>query len=425
MKLSRCSFMVGAALFLVRHACFPQAATAVPFLLIPPSPEANGMGGASSAFVSMHPMAPLENAGQMGFFAMSNFMNAGIYAPPSHQIAGYDLPDLSYSTLAVNAGVNLHDLCHFPFPLSLGIGYARVSFDLGQFTLTSSAGPTAIGSFSSYETSDNILFGAGVDYWVKLGFGVNYKIINSHLAPIGAESEQGTGNAEVGAYDIGILLQIPVTGIATKLGADFQILPGKTTPFLNLTLGYAKRNIGDGVLYVEGSQSDPLPRIAACGAGVEFGAESKMIACGWNLIDVVFTSEAEELLVTRYSDGTWAYLPGSGAIDFVDNVILGESGDQITHRKGWKVDIAEILSIRGGSVAGTLSDYSTAGFGIRLAGVLKLVSALGPDDPGGWAESLFTNIDVQYDYGKHEYFAAGQISESFSSIALVLKRIPF
>ena len=411
--------------FVIQRECFPQGAPAVPFLLISSSPETNGMGGVSSASVSMHPMAPLGNVGQIGLFAMDNFVNGGIYASKTFPFASYGYSEISYQVVAFNAGFNLRDLFDVPVPLSVGVGYGRISFDLGEFAITSSAGPSIIGTFKSYEVCDNIILGAGIDSWVRFGFGVNFKMINSHLSPIGTEAEQGSGSASASAYDVGAILQVPVTEIISRLGTGLSVLPGKTRPVLDLTMGYAKRTIGDGISYVAGVESDLLPRAAALGVGIEFGFESRIIGEGWRILGVTISREADAVLVSRSPDGSWSYVSGSGPIRFIDNVIGGKSSPLITQRKGWRLDCAEIFSFRGGSVAENQGVYSTAGWGLRLSGLCKLISVVAGDLGNSLPGFLLKNIDVQYDHAHYTYAPAAREGPSYSSISLVLRKMPF
>jgi len=408
-----------------QRECLPQGVTAVPFLLISSSPDINGMGGVSSASVSLHPMASLGNAGQLGLFGMNNFVNGGIYASKTSPFAGYGPSEASYNVVAFNLGFNLRDLLDIPVPLNVGVGYGRISLDLGEFAITTSSGPSVIGRFRSYEVCDNIVLGAGFDSWVRIGIGVNFKIINSHLTPVGTEAEQGSGSANASAYDVGAILQVPVTEIMSRLGTDLSVLPGKTRPVLDVTMGYAKRTIGGDISYTGGRLTDPLPRAAALGTGIEFGFESSSIAEGWRVLTIAITREADAVLVSRSPDGSWSYVSGSGPIRFIDNVIDGKSSPLITQRKGWRLDCAEIFTVRGGSVVEYQREYSTAGWGLRLSGLLKVISVFAGDFGNSLPGFLLKNVDIQYDHAHYEYAPIVADGPSYSSISLVLRKMSF
>ena len=117
--------------------------------------------------------------------------------------------------------------------------------------------------------------------------------------------------------------------------------------------------------------------------------------------------EANDILVERHSDGTWDYVGGAGEISFVDDVVLGKSNSAITQRKGWKVEIGEVVSLRGGSVNGPTSlyydGYTTNGFGIRLSGIWKAFFALGAEEGNAWLTFMRENIDLRSDYAKSLY----------------------
>jgi hypothetical protein len=50
------------------HQSYSQGESGVPFLLIHPSPEANGRGNTAVAFLSDNPIATLANPAQLGIF---------------------------------------------------------------------------------------------------------------------------------------------------------------------------------------------------------------------------------------------------------------------------------------------------------------------------------------------------------------------
>jgi hypothetical protein len=422
MNLPPRSILIAALLLSAASSAPGQGESAVPFLLLPVSPETNGMGGISSAFISAHPLAPTGNPAQLGLFSMANFANAGIFLAESNISPWSGLAFPLYRALAVNAGVNLHDWSGLP--LGVGIGYSRIHLDLGEYIVTSPTGPQEVGRVQSYEVADNISIAIGIDSGVKIGAGASIKFINSHLGALGTESGEAEAAASVTGYDIGLLLSVPAVEIASRAGANLTIPSLHIVPLLDLTVGFSKSNLGDRVTYVDPDQADPLPRQACLGAGVEGGIVSTLLPDGWKLLTAGLYREASDVLVLRHTDGTWEYTGGVGDVDFIDNVIAGKPGSTITQRKGWQIDAAEFLSFRGGSVQEPGAAYTTTGFGVKLGGLLKAVSAFTLQEKGSWIGFIMENLDVRYDWSEFEY-ASLRHSVSYSCLSVSLKRFPF
>jgi hypothetical protein len=414
--------LIAALLLTAARSAQSQGEAAVPFLLLPVSPETNGMGGITSAFISEHPFAPSSNPAQLGLFSLTNFVSAGTFLQETNVSSWLGLEIPRYRALAFNAGLNLHE--YTGLPLGVGLGYSRIHLDLGKFVVSGPSGPEPIGTVESYETADNISLAIGIDTGVKIGAGASIKFINSHLGAIGSESEVGEASASVTGYDIGLLVKVPVIDLAARAGANLAIPSLHVAPLLDLTLGYSKRNLGNEVTYVDPNQADPLPRTALLGAGIEAGIVSTLVPDGWRLLSGGLYREAGDLLVLRHNDGTWEYTGGVGDVDLIDNVIAGKPGSTITQRKGWQIDVAEFVSFRGGSVHEPYVEYTTTGFALKLGGLLKALSTFTPEDKAPWVDLLMENLDVRYDWSELEY-GPGRGSVGYSSLCVILKRIPF
>jgi hypothetical protein len=89
--------VLGIVLVLWTMPVHAQSEAAVPFLLIPPSIEANGMGGISTSVSSDDAIAPLQNAGQLGLFSLRGFLNAGFYAPATEVLPQFNVSGMEYS----------------------------------------------------------------------------------------------------------------------------------------------------------------------------------------------------------------------------------------------------------------------------------------------------------------------------------------
>ena len=399
-----------------------QGESAVPFLLISSAPEGNGMGGTSATQPTQDALATISNPGQLGMFTLNNIFGASTYAPRTDWLPQFNISGLTYGTTAVDIGYNFRDLLSLPFSLSAGVGYSRVYIDLGTFTLTNSSGPTPIGTFNADETSESICTAVGLEYYVKFGIGVNFKRIESNLSPVGTEQEQGDGNGRSSAVDFGVLLDVPIARIVSDLArTSFDISPN-TAPFLDLSFGYVKANVGDKIVYIDAAQADPLPRTAIAGLGAELGLSSNAGSSEWKLASFRLAHQADDLLIVRHPDGSSEYQSGLGDIQFVDNVILGKANSKATVRKGWQVQVAEFLYLRGGSVDGHGLAYSTSGFSICLGGFLKFLGLVSPSlEKASWVDFMGKHFDLQYHSSKYSDTTSPINGTSSAALNLVVK----
>ena len=399
-----------------------QGESAVPFLLISSSPEGNGMGGTAATQPTRDALATISNPAQLGIFTLNNMFGASTYTPRTNWLPQFNISGLTYGTTAINGGYNLRDLLSLPFSLSAGIGYSRVHIDLGTFTVTSSSGPAPIGTYSSNETSESICTAIGLEYYVRFGIAMSFKRIESNLSSVGTEQEQGGGSARSSATDFGLLLDVPLARIVSDLAkTSFDIAP-KTSPFLDLSFGYVKANVGSEMVYIEGSQADPLPRTAIVGLGAEFGLTSNPGPSEWKLASFRVAHQADDLLVVRNPDGSSDYQSGLGDIQFVDNVILGMANSKATVRKGWQVQVAEFLYLRGGSVEGPGLVYSTSGYSVCLGGALHLLGLVSPSlGKESWVGFVAEHFDLQYHSSKYDETTSPIGGTTSAALNLVVK----
>lgn len=423
MKTSLFAFLIAVEILLFPTQSRSQGETAVPFLLITTSPEGNGMAGTTASQPTTDAFATIANPGQLGLISLRNLFNASTYVPRTDWLPQYNLPDLSYGVTALNAGYNVRELLSLPFDLSAGIGYSRVSLNLGTFAVTNSSGPTVISTFDSEEHCDSYSFGIGLDYFVRLGLGFNLKNIESHLSPIGTESEMGNGSASVSATDFGLLLEVPIVGLFTDLsGASLNVSP-QITPFLDLSFGYTKANVGNEMSYIGAAPADPLPRTATAGLGIEAGLMGKSGNSDWKLVSFRLARQADDILVVRYEDGTFEYQSGLGDIGFSDNVVLGHTNDKVTMRRGWQVEVAEVLCLRGGSVESPKRSYTTSGYSISLGGLMKLVNLIvaGPGAQESWIGFVADHCDLQFHTATYDQTHSPIAGTRSQSLNLVVK----
>lgn len=167
-----------------------QGESAVPFLLIHPSPNANGWGNVGTAVVSDNPISVIANPAQLGMFSLDKYFSASTYAPKTQWLPEFGLSDLTYSVWAISGGYNLSNELPLPFPVSIGAGYSRINLNLGEFIRTNESGQE-IGRFSAFETSEQFSVGVGLDVYAKLSIGWNFKKIVSSLS---LSHRDGNGN---------------------------------------------------------------------------------------------------------------------------------------------------------------------------------------------------------------------------------------
>jgi hypothetical protein len=426
MRTVRPAILLVVCLLFANSSASSQGEAALPFLLITPSIDGNGMGGVGTSVGSDNATATLQNPAQLGLFGLHGLVNAAFYAPKTDWLPEFNLSGLTYETWAVNGALKVNRFVDLPFQLALGVGYSRVNLDLGRFAFTNSSGPAVISYFNAWEKSSGWTVGAGLDFVVKLSAGVTFKSVESHLSPIGSEVGQGSGTVDVKARDYGVMALVPLMDVITATSGASLEFASKLRPLLDVGFGYARSNVGDSVSYLSAAQSDPLPRKAAVGLYLEAGALSSAFNSTWKPLSFMIVRETEDILVTRFDTGSWKYQDGLGDIKFVDNLILGKYSPNVLTRRGWQVQAGEMVYVRGGSVEGPGLKYETSGYTLRLGGVFKIIMFLSPEARGaGWFRIMADVLDFQYTSAKYSSTNSPIRDTSFKGINIVLKGIPF
>jgi hypothetical protein len=403
-----------------------QGETALPFLLITPSIDGNGMGGIGTSVASDNATATIQNPAQLGLFGLRGLLNASIYTPRADWLPEFNLSGLTYDVWAVNGAVPVHKFVDLPFGLAVGAGYSRTNLDLGRFAVTTLTGPAVIGYFDAWERSSNVTVGIGLDCVVKLSAGMTFKSVESHLSPVGTESEQTGGSANVSARDYGIMALLPLPELVEEAGAGSCELAQQLKPLLDVGFGYAQCNRGGAVVYADAAQSDPLPRKAALGLSVEAGVVYSGFDPAWKPVSYMLVHEAEDILVKRANNGVWSYQEGLGDIGFMDHVIAGKTSPDVWVRKGWQVQAGEMVYIRGGSVHAPGLNYETSGYTLRLGGIFKVIMLLSPEArEAGWFRFLASVLDLQYTSAHYSGTSSPIRDTAFKGINIVVRSIPF
>jgi len=399
---------------------FAQGESAMPFLLLTPFAEANGMGEASVGNHTDDPLAPMVNPAHLGMLARHTWFSFGYNY--TNRLPLFQQSDLSLQTFAFNGGVNLKKLDENLPPVSIGLGFSRLYLDLGEFVRMSTSGPEPIGTYEAWESSNQFTAGIEVDFWIRAAAGVTFRSVTSHLSPVGTEQEPGVGEAEATLHDVGFLVDIPLVGIVSELmGEPIEPIPS-IFPYFDWSFGVARNNLGqESITYIDSAQADPLPRQARAGMGLGFGVQFRKETLDWRIIGLKWTIEASDLLVRRNAEG-WKYQEGLGDIRFFDEVILGRTNSETEKRSGWEVSLLEILSLRGGRyeedpMRGNRR-FTTTGWGVRLAGIPKLLRALDvPLGGEGIAGFLLAHLDVRFDSSQRTH---PLLDDRFDSVCLVI-----
>jgi len=255
--------------FLGNRALYAQGEAAVPFLLISPGARNGGMGEAGVALVN-DATAIYWNPAGLAF----QYENPETDKPREITFMHVKwLPQFHFNDLFYDYMAGRY---YIP---TLGMVGASITYlNLGENVHTSETGDK-LDTFSSFE------YAIALSYATKLkeniGLGVNAKIIQSDLAPVGIS---------VGAEDR--------PGKATSFAVDVGVLWTPDYAFLNrrLNLGASLSNFGPKVTYIDKDQADPLP------TNLRLGLAYKAYDDGFNSLTFVY--DANRLLVVRNSDGT-------------------------------------------------------------------------------------------------------------------------
>ncbi|NIR50102.1 hypothetical protein GWO43_16485 [candidate division KSB1 bacterium] len=382
-----------------------QSEAAVLFMLIQPSTRANGMAGASVASAEHDALSVAFNPAHIGLAAMDRSLHAEFYPSKTNWLPGFGIEGLTFEAGSILLGYNFRRL-NESIPVSVGFGYSKVRINLGEQVITDETGPEPIATFSSSEEADIWSVGVGLDYFVKLGFGFNFKSIESNLSSVGAGAEIGTGRATANVHDFGVLLHWPILQTISELSENsFEILIPGLHPFLMPGFGYSKSNIGDSILFENANQADPLPRVARMALSVNTGLMYSTATIDLGVLSFEWSSEAEDGLVTRDPDGSFEYEGGLGDIDVFDNVLGGNADQNVQNTSGWELEFLDVFAIRRGSLddVGGSRLFDADGYGISLSGALKLARILSPKLYSSRILTFVQNhFDIQYDHSSFD-----------------------
>jgi hypothetical protein len=391
---------------------FAVSEAALLFLLISPSPRANGMGDTFMALPANDAMASIYNPGSLGIFALQNYAFIGFYP---HHVQW--LPSLTsgefYNCDAINFGFKINK------GIFAGIGYHRISLDLGDQYFTNSRG-NPIAAFQSWERVRALTFGIGGNFGVKIGLGMSIKYIESQLGGTRIDSVFSPAKADIFAYDLGGVVQVPL----------FEILHNsiylpftdhlRLQPLFVSAIGYSINNYGGEVTYTDEAQADPIPRVARIGYSIDAGILMNYKKTDWRLISFKWAREAEDLFVKR-NGSQIKYQSGLGDIDFFHDLIEWKSNPNIVKRQGWELNFGEIFYYRKGKYEDPEGQvfYKTTGYGIGIAGLLKLTQFVSTNQT---LKFFVDHFDIQYHWSEIEISPINPLyGTKFKGLNLVIK----
>jgi hypothetical protein len=409
--------LVSCLLFTLEQSARAQSGIAS----LQPSADQNGMAGIGVSLPSDNATATFSNPAQLGIFSLFGNLNASTLVTRKNWLG---TGGVNVNAYAANAGLNLGKVLDLPIQCSLGAGYSKETLDWGPIPITTEQYPDGTGLFVSWSDRYEIYtIAAGVNWLVKLGLGYNFKVVNEELPSFDSISYHLKG-ARTDAHDYGAMLKVPVIEIASRFSDHEMMISPKLRPFFNIILGYARTNISD---YSSPSYTAPLDRTAALGLTLEAGLETTIQGRNWNLFSVVWAREVRDLLTVEEvfyrTNGPNSYIvdfkSGLGDIKPVDNLILGRSYGRVDLQKGWQVQIADFIYVRGGHYEGTAYSYTTYGTSVELNGLLKLLAAFDlVDIDTSPFDFLVDHFDLQYHFSG---YTNGSSGTTFKAINLVIK----
>jgi len=397
-------------LFLILSSCssiYSQSAGGAIFLLIPPSPTMNGLGGIGVSLPSDDPYS--------GYFNPANGLNN--FQGTSYSHSKMSTPWLQSLTDDILLEYEVWNLGLIPrhYPVKFVLSFHKTFLNLGEQIRTDEAGHF-LGTSEFNMKADALTLGIGYQGYLKnipidFSFGYTRKTVIQNFV-LGKSSDD--------LNDYGLLFSLPFSLKQTSIkklkliddAFDFNIKP---------SFGYSVSNIGKDIAFPS-YNADPTPKYLRIGISTSTVISFKS---KWNLLEWKGgRSASDELIVPRYnSDDPIKYQSGLGDVDFFKNVIKSESDSLLTIHRGDEWTILDIFTFRKGrkiDITGKI-DLQTSGYGYRLAGVFKMLYFLLDDQT---FEIIPKFIDVQYNYSKWEQYPGHPLHDTeFESLSITFNNI--
>ncbi len=385
---------------------YSQSAGAI-FLLIPPSPTMNGLGGIGVCLPSDDPFS--------GYFNPANGLNFLEGVSYSHSRMGTPWMQPLADDLYLEYEVWNLGLIPKHYPVKFVISFHKTFLDTGEQLRVDEYG-NIIDAFQTYMKVDALTLGIGYKGQLNkipfdFSFGYTRKTATENFWAVKSSDDLN---------DYGLLFSLPFSLKQTSIkklksiyaAFDFNIKP---------SFGYSVSNIGKDIAFSSHS-ADPTPKYLRIGISTSTVLSYKS---KWNLLEWEGgRSASDELVKPRYnSDDPIKYQFGLGDVDFFENVLKSKTDSLVTIHRGDEWTILDIYTFRKGreiDLSGRI-DLQTSGYGYRLAGVFKILYFLLGDPI---FETIPKFIDVQYNYSKWEQYPGHPLHDTeFESLSITFNNI--
>ncbi len=239
----------------------PESRAAANFLLYQPSARSAGLGDA--------------------YVAIADDANATFFNPAAlADDQGRSLSTTFYKPVPSLANDIFTSFGSYTQPMR-GVGNFGISLiytSLGTQFRTGEQGEE-LGEFTSFGIAFGISYGAHITKNISLG--ITTKLIHENLAAQGAGDEAGSGTGTSFAGDIGFLWK-----------------PGD-----RFSLGWALRNVGPNMTFIDADQSDPLPQNFTIGFGYKVLQRKRYTLLFTTDVYKPLADEGFESFISGWSDG--------------------------------------------------------------------------------------------------------------------------
>ena len=421
MKSEKVKLLLVALMFSINLSA--QGEAAVPVLTLSQSPQLFGMGQVGVSVTFDDPLAFYHNPAILGFQSRDNNFSTSILTDKVNWMGRmYD-----FNVFGFNFGYNLERT--FPFiPISVGLGYSKAKMSYGTYWHFSS-NSELIGTASPYDEFSTISFGASLEYYSVLSFGISNKSVKSK---IGARVTSDPNSfkeitVEKSLIDYGFLLEVPISQLILK-NIKWNIDERNfLSPKTSFAIGYSLTNIGEDIYYTDPQQKDPLPRTARLGYNLNFGLDLTHNAKKINLLDYYFFAEADDILISNSQSG-FEYQKPLSDLSFSKNLIQLKADNNILVHKAHMIELLEIVKLTSGSYYGRgfndgiqINSYpKSSGFAVSSKGIFKILNILTTNKI-----ISFVKEHIVIEYVQSSNFKGVPSETDFSAFNIYLKNFYF
>jgi hypothetical protein len=400
---------------------FAQQETAVPILNIPASPFLNGMAAVGTALPTSDEFGFSYNPAQLAYTTRITPFAAHFY-PVNIEISNHSKPTLKGS--AFNLGFMIGGRNRM-IPINLALGYMSFELDLGEIVYSDTTG-NELDRILSNEYYNAFAIAMGLRYWVEFYAGLNYKYVTSQPGyAILPGNQLVRARERFGAWDYGFLVLIPIIRDREMMRRPGDRIRLKYQPFVNLSFGYSKSNIGKEVTYSDILLPKPLPRTAKLGYGLTIGFDLLIKRALIRLVQVDWSVQANDLLSyntsgssTKLNISDIDYQAFLGDINVYRNIISARGDNKVESRLGFSIELGEVFRYSQGYFEGRgWERKTTRGFAIRTKGIFKLLRR---KYTRSWYSFIVDNLDIRY--FTSTYYVNHDHMSRFHGISLQMNR---